>query len=101
MNKTTQPRPLEVRLSDQLGTPLPTRIWAVGTVLDEKNWMAESLHWDEATAAKAAKPGQFIVLCPIGEDFPAEATAAEKLYYPNEERWEDSALCRMREAPNV
>ena len=101
MNTTTQPGPLEVLLSDQLSALLPTRIWAVGTVLDQQNWMAESLHWDEVAAAKAAKPGQFIVLCPIGEDFPAEAADAEKLYYPNEERWEESALFRMREAPNV
>ena len=51
----------------------------------------------EKRAAKAAKPGQFIVLCPIGMDFPAEATEAEKLYYPNEEQWEQSTLFRMRE----
>lgn len=76
---------------------VPTHIWAVGTVVDEKHWMAESLHWDEVAAAKAAKPGQFIVLCPIGMDFPAEATEAEKLYYPNEEQWEQSALFQMRE----
>ena len=73
-----------------------SKIWAVGTVLGE-NWMAESLHWDELAAAKSAKPGQFIVLCPIGEDFPAEATDAEKLYYPNEERWEDSVLYTSRQ----
>lgn len=94
-------QPLELGCSEVLGALLPKRIWAVGTVIDEKNWMAESLHWDEAGAARAAKPGQFIVLCPIGEDFPSEALDAEKLYYPNEERWKDSALFRMREAPNV
>jgi len=88
---------MEQTPQDQLGAPLPKRIWAVGTVVDEKNWMAESLHWDEADAAKFAKPGQFIVLCPIGENFPTEAAAAEKLYYPNEECWEDSALFRMRQ----
>lgn len=62
--------------------------------------MAESLHWNESEAAQAAKAGQFIVLCPIGEPFPAEATEAEKLYFPNEESWEQSALFRMRSAPS-
>lgn len=78
-------------------TATPTRIWAVGTVLDERNWMAEALYWDEGSAAAAAAPGQFIVLVPIGAPFPAEATDAEKLYYPNEETWEESALYRMRQ----
>ena len=76
---------------------LPSHIWAVGAVIDDHNWMAESLHWGEIDAAKAAKPGQFIVLCPIGVDFPAEAMDAEKLYFPNEEKWEDSALCRIQQ----
>lgn len=48
------------------------------------------------------KPGGRNVGLSAGLDaLSIEIADAEKLYYPNEERWEDSALYRMRKAPNV
>jgi hypothetical protein len=76
---------------------IPSKIWAVGSLVGDVAWMAESLHWSEHDAAASAKSGQFIVLCPIGVDFPDQAMDAEKLYFPNEEKWTESALFRIRQ----
>lgn len=86
------------QIDEALAAQARERIWAVGTPFGDDHWMAESLHWSEAAAAEAAQAGQFIALCPIGKPFPERAVDAEKLYYPREETWEESALYRLQAA---
>ncbi|MGE4544196.1 MAG: hypothetical protein AB7D06_08805 [Pedobacter sp.] len=76
------------------------KIWFVGKPIvvdgEELGWMPEGAFETEEEAAKVATDAEFIVLAEVGGRFPEKATDAEKLYYPKLERWEDSALYKMR-----
>ena len=71
------------------------KVWCVGSVVDD-GWMLEGLFYERQEAADASLPGEFIALATIGERLPTEAIDAEALYFPNEEKHEDSALFKIR-----
>jgi hypothetical protein len=79
-------------------------IWLVGILIlfdgQELGWMAEGVFLTEDEAAEAARPEEFIVCVKVGERLPVDVKDAIKFYWPKKEKWEESALFKLREAPH-
>jgi hypothetical protein len=76
------------------------RVWLIGRITLYDSWMCEGVFLNEKDAMKYCKHGEFIILVDINERLPEQATQAIKMYWPNEETWEQSTLYRIRNNAN-
>lgn len=70
-------------------------MWIIGKVIED-NWMAEGMYEKEQDAIDNCSKGEFIVLVDVNNRFPESVIDAKKLYFPNEEKWEESKLYKLR-----
>lgn len=76
------------------------KLWFIGTPIDGTRWMVECVFDNEDDAAANVKDGEFIVRVSPNMRLPVSVLDAEKLYYPKNETWEESALYKLRNGGN-
>lgn len=78
-----------------------TAIWFVGVTIEqddvELGWMPEGVYATEEEAAEAAREHEFVLMARVGERLPEKAEDAEKIYWPRQEAWEESALYKIQQ----